>query len=130
MINRVVSAINDLFHIKFNGLKIGGQVIIPEINTRLIKIPPVPYLATGAVIPPNAPFMAVLGDQRNGTNIEAPADLIRQIVREELAGTNGNRTDELLRELISVVENIRVGDETIGRAAARYNRRASRAGGY
>lgn len=44
----------------------------------------VPYLAEGAVIPPNAPFMAVLGDQRSGTNIEAPADLIRQIVREEV----------------------------------------------
>lgn len=130
MINRVVDAINDLFHIKFNGLKIGGQVIIPEINTRLIKIPPVPYLATGAVIPPNDPFMAVLGDQKNGTNIEAPADLIRQILREELANTSDNRTAELLRELISVVENISVGDETIGRAAARYNRRASRAGGY
>lgn len=46
----------------------------------------VPYLAEGAVIPPNAPFMAVLGDQRNGTNLEAPADLIRQIVREEMEG--------------------------------------------
>ena len=44
----------------------------------------IPYLAEGAVIPPNAPFMAVLGDQRHGTNIEAPADLIRQIVREEM----------------------------------------------
>lgn len=47
--------------------------------------PPVPYLATGAVIPPNAPFMAMLGDQRNGTNLEAPEGLIRQIMREELA---------------------------------------------
>lgn len=90
----------------------------------------IPMLAKGAVIPPNAPFMAVLGDQRNGTNIEAPADLIRQIFREELADTGGSMTAELLRELISVVENISVGDETIGRAAARYNRRASRAGGY
>lgn len=90
----------------------------------------IPYLATGAVIPPNAPFMAVLGDQRNGTNIEAPEDLIRQIFREEFAGMSDDRTAELLRELISVVENISVGDETIGRAAARYNRRASRAGGY
>jgi hypothetical protein len=41
-------------------------------------------LATGAVIPPNAAFAAILGDQRSGTNIEAPADLIRQIVREEI----------------------------------------------
>lgn len=43
----------------------------------------IPYLASGAVIPPNAPFMAVLGDQKQGNNIEAPESLIRRIVREE-----------------------------------------------
>lgn len=35
-------------------------------------IPRFPYLAQGAVIPPNKPFAAIVGDQRNGTNIEAP----------------------------------------------------------
>lgn len=48
----------------------------------------IPYLAKGAVIPPNAPFTAVLGDQKHGTNLEAPEDLIRKIVREE-SGGNG-----------------------------------------
>ena len=38
----------------------------------------VPALATGAVIPPNREFLAVLGDQRSGTNIEAPLDTIQQ----------------------------------------------------
>ena len=47
---------------------------IPELN--------IPKLATGAVIPPNAPFMAMLGDQRHGTNIEAPLDTIKQAVME------------------------------------------------
>ena len=46
--------------------------------------PQIPYLATGAVIPPNAPFLAMLGDQRNGTNIEAPMDTIKQGVGEVL----------------------------------------------
>lgn len=45
--------------------------------------PKIPYLATGAVIPPRAPFMAMLGDQSNGRNLEAPEELIRKIVREE-----------------------------------------------
>ena len=45
----------------------------------------IPRLARGAVIPPNREFLAVLGDQKSGTNIEAPADLIRQIVAEELS---------------------------------------------
>lgn len=52
---------------------------IPEIS--------LPRLAKGAVIPPNAEFAAVLGDQRHGRNLEAPEGLIRQIVREE-SGTN------------------------------------------
>ena len=42
----------------------------------------VPYLARGAVIPPRAPFLAMLGDQSSGTNIEAPLDTIKQAVSE------------------------------------------------
>jgi hypothetical protein len=48
-----------------------------------------PALASGAVIPPNSKFLAVLGDQRSGTNIEAPLDLIRQVVQEALAAAGG-----------------------------------------
>lgn len=48
--------------------------------------PQIPYLATGAVIPPRAPFLAMLGDQRNGTNLEAPESLIRKLIREETGG--------------------------------------------
>jgi hypothetical protein len=39
-------------------------------------------LANGAVIPPNNPFLAVLGDQRSGTNIEAPVGVIREAVED------------------------------------------------
>jgi hypothetical protein len=46
----------------------------------------IPRLAKGAVIPPNQEFLAVLGDQKNGRNLEAPEGLIRQIIREELSG--------------------------------------------
>lgn len=49
----------------------------------------IPQLATGAVIPPNRRFTAVLGDQTNGRNLEAPESLIRQIVREESGGGSG-----------------------------------------
>lgn len=52
----------------------------------------IPKLASGAVIPPNAPFYAQLGDQKHGTNLEAPEELIRKIVREESGGVNGNVT--------------------------------------
>lgn len=49
-----------------------------------------PYLASGAVIPPNKEFLAVLGDQKQGNNIEAPESLIRRIVREETSGNSSN----------------------------------------
>ena len=67
--------------------KLTGVLNIPEIP----EIPKVeiPMLATGAVIPPNAPFMAVLGDQTHGTNIEAPLDTIKQAVREVVGNGSG-----------------------------------------
>lgn len=92
--------------------------------------PDVPHLAKGAVIPANNKFLAVLGDQTSGRNLEAPEDLIRQIVREESGAGSSDRVAQLLEALISVVEGIEVGDEVIGKAAARYNRSTARARGY
>lgn len=46
----------------------------------------VPYLAQGAVIPPNREFLAVLGDQKSGTNIEAPLDTLIEAFK---AASNG-----------------------------------------
>lgn len=45
---------------------------------------PIPRLATGAVIPANKEFLAVLGDQKHGTNVEAPLDTIKQAQVESL----------------------------------------------
>jgi|GEM_PF-5388357 len=82
----------------------------------------VPHLARGAVIPPNREFLAVLGDQRSGQNIEAPESLLRQIMREE--GGGGAAVVALLTELIQAVResgtDIFVGDDQIGRANERY----------
>lgn len=50
------------------------------------RVPTVPYLAKGAVIPPRSEFLAVLGDQKQGNNIETPEALLRKIVREESGG--------------------------------------------
>lgn len=61
------------------------------ISVGKVYIPHIPYLASGAVIPPNKEFMAVLGDQKQGNNIEAPEGLIRRIVREESGRTGGNK---------------------------------------
>ena len=62
-----------------------------------LKNAPIPKLATGAVIPANREFLAVLGDQKHGTNVEAPLDTIRQASAEAVMevlselGITGNR---------------------------------------
>lgn len=63
----------------------------------------IPYLAQGAVIPPNRRFMAVLGDQTNGANLEAPESLIRQIVREETGGANAEMIS-LMRQMVELMQ--------------------------
>lgn len=50
---------------------------------------PIPRLATGAVIPANREFLAVLGDQKHGTNVEAPLSTIEQAVINAMAKVNG-----------------------------------------
>lgn len=55
----------------------------------------IPRLASGAVIPPNREFLAVLGDQKSGTNVEAPLSTIKQAVSEvigSMGGMGGNQT--------------------------------------
>ena len=123
IINTIADAINDLFHIDFKGLKIAGAEIIPAFNAQLIRLPKIPMLAQGAVIPPNKEFMAVLGDQRNGTNIEAPLATIEEAVAR-VTGQQSEQMIAALYTLIDIVErkdlNVQIGDDDIGRANARY----------
>lgn len=67
---------------------IGGGHL--SFNIPYMEAPQIPLLAQGAVIPPNREFLAVLGDQKQGKNIETPESLLRQIMREELNGNNAN----------------------------------------
>ena len=64
---------------------VGGKSV--GVNISYISENVLPRLAKGAVIPANDEFLAVLGDQTHGNNIEAPEELIRKIVREESGGS-------------------------------------------
>lgn len=66
--------------------------------------PLIPKLAQGAVIPPNREFLAVLGDQKAGRNLEAPESLIRQIVREE----SGNASNITIKATGNMAQLIRL----------------------
>lgn len=67
----------------------------------------IPHLAEGAVIPPNAPFLAVVGDQKRGTNVETPISTIKQAVREELAETGG--TAQTIQASDVILDGVKVG---------------------
>ena len=54
-----------------------------------IDLKSIPALARGAVIPPNREFLAVLGDQKQGTNIEAPASEIEAAVARGMQSGSG-----------------------------------------
>lgn len=90
-INRSISGIERGFTFSYNVQLPNGGRRWGDYHLNLPKVNTVPYLATGAVIPPRSEFLAVLGDQKNGRNLEAPESLIRQIIREETGGkTDGN----------------------------------------
>ena len=74
-VNNIIKAINKIsFDVPDWVPVIGGKKF--GFNLKEVKEITLPRLATGAVIPPNREFLAVLGDQKRGTNIEAPLDTI------------------------------------------------------
>jgi hypothetical protein len=85
------------------------------------RVPTIPYLAKGAVIPPRSEFLAVLGDQKQGNNIETPEALLRKIVREETGGhqSNGNYrfTAQINRRTVfdEIIEEAKLRQNTSGR---------------
>ena len=114
--NIIVRAINALIR-QLNKIKVSIPDWVPGfggksfgINIETLDSISIPKLAQGAVIPPNQEFLAVLGDQKSGTNIEAPLSTIEQAVMNALARIGGgNRTIVLQvgeRELGSIVIDV------------------------
>ena len=134
-LNAVINAVGSLsFDVPDWVPGIGGSTFGFQLST--ITAPQIPYLAQGAVIPPNREFLAVLGDQSSGTNIEAPLSTIQEAVAAvmqdmqdgELAALE--QVVKVLRQILEAVYGIHVGDEVIGRAVERYQmRRAVMTGG-
>ena len=100
MINAVIRGVNWLIS-QMNKISFDVPDWVPGIggNSFGIDIPSIsevklPRLARGAVIPPNREFLAVLGDQRSGTNIEAPVSEIEGAVAralQKVGTTSGSR---------------------------------------
>lgn len=146
MANACISILNSLWSVIFSSIRgvvnsIGGIIskigsfagvdwdLSWEAETPLIPLIPkyVPALAQGAVLPPNKPFLAMVGDQRHGTNVEAPLETIQQavaLVMEDLIRSNiagHEATVAVLKDILEALLGIEIGDSVLGEAVARYN---------
>ena len=86
----------------------------PAARSAMPTISPasVPRLATGAVIPPNREFLAVLGDQKQGNNIEAPESAIEAAVARGMAQYGGGNQTAILK----------IGEQELGRIIFKLNK--------
>ena len=141
-INRMISAVVTGINAVINALN-GLSFDLPELfggghvgfNISTLTAPQIPYLAQGAVIPANREFLAVLGDQSHGTNVEAPLDTIKQAVAEVMEDLQAGQMAgfeavvSVLREILSAVYGIELTDEDVGRAVQRWQRKQAIATG-
>ena len=74
---------------------VGGKSIGAHLST--LSEVRIPRLATGAVIPPNREFMAVLGDQKSGTNIETPLATMVDAFKQAMSEYGGGTTTVVLQ---------------------------------
>lgn len=96
-INLLISALNSIhFEIPDWVPIIGGKSF--GINIPLREHVALPRLAEGAVIPPNREFMAVLGDQKSGTNIETPLETMVQAFKQAM-NESGGRSQTIILQL-------------------------------
>ena len=100
VINLIIRGLNWLIE-KINSISISIPSWVPEIggkswgpNIPLINEWQIPQLAQGAVIPPNRKFLAVLGDQKSGTNIETPLATMVQAFKQALAESGYSGSSE------------------------------------
>lgn len=118
VVNAIVDAINSIsidipdWVPFFGGKSIGFN--LDRVSPKLFEEVKIPRLATGTVIPPNKEFLAVLGDQKQGTNIEAPLETIKQAFREALAESGGSS-----RQMTVVLQ---VGRRELGRTIVELGR--------
>lgn len=123
-VNLIITGVNFLIR-QLNKVSFSIPDWVPAVggkrfgfNIQQISPISIPRLAQGAVIPPNREFMAVLGDQPSGNNLEAPESLIRKIVREESGGANTELLQAIL-EAIKAGQVIKVNETVLGRTTAK-----------
>ena len=129
IVNHIIGGINTVVSVPFNAINgalnglrnfsIMGASPFSWIPS--VSVPSIPYLANGAVIPANHEFLAVLGDQKSGTNIEAPLSTIQDAMRSVMDERSGIAdVINMLATLIRVIQEKNLLIEDVGKAAVSY----------
>lgn len=93
-INKVVKMINKL---EITNPFTGDEIWSPNVPT--VSFPQIPKLAQGAVIPPNKEFMAILGDQKRGVNIETPLATMIEAFKQAQAQQTGELVADITLDI-------------------------------
>lgn len=130
LVNGVIDAINDMFHIQFDGLTVMGITLIPAFDIRLVNIPHIPLFEDGGFVDQGQLFIAR----------EAGAEMVGAIGRKTAVANNDQIVEGItagvtvandgviaaIYALLNAVEDkdmsISIGDDVIGRSYNRYNR--------
>ena len=83
---------------KFRNIKFGVTSPFSSLPS-FSGIPSIPHLAQGAVIPPNREFLAMLGDQTSGTNIETPLATMVQAFKQALSEMGSSNNQNIVLQL-------------------------------
>lgn len=98
-VNKVIGMINKL---EITNPFTGDEIWSPNISP--VSFPKIPKLAQGAVIPPNKEFMAILGDQKNGVNIETPLATMIEAFKQ----AQSQQTGELVADITLDIDGERL----------------------
>lgn len=130
LVNGVIDAINDMFHIQFNGLSVMGIMLIPAFDIRLVDIPHIPFFEDGGFPNEGQLFIAR----------EAGAEMVGAMGRRTAVANNDQIVEGIsagvsvandgviaaIYALLNVVEekdfSVNIGDNQIGESYDRYNR--------
>ena len=130
LVNGVIDAINDMFHIQFNGLSVMGITLIPAFDIRLVDIPHIPFFEDGGFPNEGQLFIAR----------EAGAEMVGAMGRKTAVANNDQIVEGIsagvsiandgviaaIYALLNVVEekdfSVNIGDNQIGESYDRYNR--------
>lgn len=130
LVNGVIDAINDMFHIQFNGLSVMGITLIPAFDIRLVDIPHIPFFEDGGFPNEGQLFIArEAGAEMVGTMGRRTAVANNDQIVEGISAGVSVANDGVIAAiyaLLNVVEekdfSVNIGDNQIGESYDRYNR--------